>query len=162
MNKKKHIPHPFELFGVECHKGWFDLLKPVFEYVNEYNKDKEEEKQIKFLQIKEKWSSLDIYTNFTTKELDYLIHKAKEKAEHTCEECGSTDNIGTKLNGWMTKMCIECVKKEAVKENHPQLWEKQTDNKRYWVFPNGNVEEIEQIEENDNDMENFTKNIWLI
>ena len=27
MNEKSHIPHPFELFGVECHKGWFDLLK---------------------------------------------------------------------------------------------------------------------------------------
>lgn len=43
MNEKRHIPHPFELFGVECHKGWFNLLKPIFEYVQDYNKDKTEE-----------------------------------------------------------------------------------------------------------------------
>lgn len=55
MNEKSHIPHPFEIFGVECHKGWFELLKPIFSYVQEYNRDKEEEEQIKFLQIKEKW-----------------------------------------------------------------------------------------------------------
>lgn len=155
MNEKQHIPHPFELFGVECHKGWFDLLKPVFEYVNQYNKDKEKEKQIEFLQIKEKLSSLDIYTNFTTTELDYLIQQAEEKAEHTCEECGSTNDIGTRLNGWMTKMCLDCVKKEAVNQNYPQLWERHSDNKRFWIFPNGSVEGIEQIEDEENEINNY-------
>ena len=99
MNEKSHIPHPFEIFGVECHKGWFDILKPIFSYVQEYNKDKKEEEQIKFLQIKEKWGSLDIYTNFSTFKLTKLIEEAQEKADHTCEECGSTENIGVRLNG---------------------------------------------------------------
>jgi hypothetical protein len=154
MNEKQYTPHPFELFGVECHKGWFDLLKPVFEYAEKYNNGKEEEKQIKFLQIKEKMGLLDIYTNFSTPELTKIIEKAKEKADNTCEECGSTTEIGTRLNGWITRMCLNCVKKEAAEKDCPQLWERKTDNKRFWVFPNQNVEEIddfsdcEEIEDN--------------
>ena len=155
MNEKSHIPHPFELFGVECHKGWFELLKPIFSYVQEYNKDKNEEEQIKFLQIKEKWGSLDIYTNFSTFKLTKLIEEAEEKADHTCEECGSTENIGVRLNGWVTTMCFECVKKEATESGYPQLWERNSDNKRFWIFPNDKVEEIEDItEENDNLQDN--------
>ena len=153
MNEKEYIPHPFELFGVECHKGWFDLLKPVFEYVETYNKDKNEEEQIKFLQIKEKWASLDIYTNFSTPELDRIIEEAEEKAEHTCEECGSTTNIGTRLNGWKTTMCLDCVKKEATEMDYPQLWEEDSTKNRFWIFPNGKVEEIEQLHGKEENLE---------
>ena len=145
MNEKSHIPHPFELFGVECHKGWFDLLKPIFEYVQEYNKDKPEEEQNRFLQIKEKWGSLDIYTNFSTFKLTKLIEEAEEKADHTCEECGSTENIGVRLNGWVTTMCLDCAKKEAKEKDCPQLWERNDNNKRYWIMENGKVEEIENM-----------------
>lgn len=53
MNEKSHIPHPFEIFGVECHKGWFELLKPIFSYVQEYNRDKEKEKQRKSINMEE-------------------------------------------------------------------------------------------------------------
>ena len=162
MNKEEHITKQYNLSDVDCHKGWFDLLKPLFEYVEKYNKDKEEDKQIKFIQIKEKWSLLDVYTNFTTEELDYLIEEAKEKAKHTCEECGSVNDVGTKLNGWVCKMCLDCVKKEAANQNYPQLWERYSDNKRFWIFPSGSVEKIEQIEENEENMEVFPKNFWLI
>lgn len=155
MNEKQHIPHPFELFGVECHKGWFDLLKPVFKYVETYNKDKKEEEQIKFLQVKEKWGSLDIYTNFSTPELEKLIDQAEEKSEHTCEECGSTTNMGTRLNGWITTMCLDCVKEEATKRDTPQLWEEHSTEKRFWIFPYNRVEEIEEISEENDDLEKF-------
>ena len=155
MEDTKHIPHPFELFGVECHKGWFDLLKPVFEYVRTYNQDKKEEEQIRFLQVKEKWGSLDIYTNFSTPELTELIKKAEEKADNTCEECGSTTKIGTRLNGWVTTMCLECAKKEATQKDYPQLWEENSTKKRFWVFPHDKVEEIEGLSEKEEEFYNF-------
>lgn len=151
MNEKSHIPHPFEVFGVECHKGWFDLLKPIFEYVQEYNKDKPEEEQIRFLQIKEKWGSLDIYTNFSTFKLTKLIEEAEEKADHTCEECGSTENIGVRLNGWVTTMCLDCAKKEAKEKDCPQLWERNSNNKKYWIMEDGKVEEIENIDDKEDE-----------
>ena len=114
-NKNNYIPHPFELFGIECHKGWYDLLTPVFEYVENYNKDKKDEEQIKFLQIKEKWGGLNIYTNFGNDELFKLIDKAEEESYNVCEECGSRNDVGMRESGWMTTMCLECIKKEAKK-----------------------------------------------
>ena len=146
MNEKRHIPHPFELFGVECHKGWFGLLKPVFDYVKEYNKDKPEDKHIRFTQVKEKWGSLDIYTNFQTPELTKLIQQAEYQSEYTCEECGSVENVGRRLNGWVTTMCLDCAKKEATESNSAQLWEENSTDKRFWIFPDEKVDEIEAIE----------------
>ena len=145
MNEKSHIPHPFELFGVECHKGWFNLLKPIFEYVQDYNKDKTEEEQIRFLQIKEKCGSLNVYTNFVTPKLSKLIEEAEIKSDEVCEECGSTNDVGKRLNGWITTMCLDCVKKEANEKNYPQLWERNSNDKRYWIMEDGKVDEIENI-----------------
>ena len=145
MNEKSHIPHPFELFGVECHKGWFNLLKPIFEYVQDYNKDKTEEEQIRFLQIKEKCGSLNVYTNFVTPKLSKLIEEEEIKSDEVCEECGSTNDVGKRLNGWITTMCLDCVKKEANEKNYPQLWERNSNDKRYWIMEDGKVDEIENI-----------------
>ena len=142
-NKNNYIPHPFELFGIECHKGWYDLLTPVFEYVENYNKDKKDEEQIKFLQIKEKWGGLNIYTNFGNDELFKLIDKAEEESYNVCEECGSRNDVGMRESGWMTTMCLECIKKEVKERDYPQTWKRNLDNKLYFIQPDGTMEEIE-------------------
>ena len=145
-DKKEYIPHPYELFGVECHKGWYDLLTPIFDYVKEYNKDKEEDKQIIFLQIKEKWGHLDISVNFGTRELFDLIEKAEEESYNVCEECGSRDDVGMRETGWMTTMCLDCLKKKVKERDYPQLWRRNSDNNFYWVNPDGTVVEDTEIE----------------
>ena len=142
-NKHNYVPHPFELFGIECHKGWYNLLTPVFEYVENYNKDKKDEEQIKFLQIKEKWGGLNIYTNFGNDELFKLIDKAEEESYNVCEECGSRNDVGMRESGWMTTMCLECIKKEVKERDYPQTWKRNLDNKLYSIQPDGTMEEIE-------------------
>lgn len=142
-NKHNYVPQPFELFGIECHKGWYDLLTPVFEYVENYNKDKKDEEQIKFLQIKEKWGGLNIYTNFGNDELFKLIDKAEEESYNVCEECGSRNDVGMRESGWMTTMCLECIKKEVKERDYPQTWKRNLDNKLYFIQPDGTMEEIE-------------------
>lgn len=139
----EQIPYPFELFGVECHKGWYDLLIPVFEYVKNYNKDKKDEEQIKFLQIKEKWGGLNIYINFGNDELFKLIDKAEEESYNVCEECGSRNDVGMRESGWMTTMCLDCIKKEVKEKDYPQTWKRNLDNKLYSIQPDGTMEEIE-------------------
>ena len=103
---------PFELFNIECGKGWFDLLKPIFEYIESYNKDDSNKEKIEVLQVKEKFGGLRFYTNFQTNELYRLIEEAELKADNTCELCGSTDKVGKTL-GWITTCCEECAKKIA-------------------------------------------------
>ena len=75
----------FELFGVECDSGWYQLILPIIEYVNEYNANIDKQyngdnaasisHKIVFTQIKEKWGTLDISLNFGTKELWDMIEK---------------------------------------------------------------------------------------
>jgi len=140
MNEEKeHIPVPFELFGIECGKGWYKLIEPILKYVEEYNKDKEKENQIEFLQIKEKWGGLRIYTNFGTKELFELIDNAEEESFKTCEFCGSEENVGCTENGWYSTVCLDCVKKMAKERGYPQAWRKNENNILYQINPDGNV-----------------------
>ena len=87
-----------------------------------------------------------MYTNFVTPKLSKLIEEAEIKSDEVCEECGSTNDVGKRLNGWITTMCLDCVKKEAKEKDCPQLWERNSNNKRYWIMEDGKVEEIEAIE----------------
>ena len=100
----------YESFGIECGKGWHDEIKVVIDYIENYNKDKNDDKKICILQIKEKFGGLRIYCNFYTNELESLIRNAEQNCEHICELCGSKENIGKTL-GWITTCCKDCVKK---------------------------------------------------
>ena len=80
---------PYELFDVECGNGWGELLKPIFDYIENYNKDKDDKNKIEVCQVKQKFGTLRFYTSFSTDELDELIEKAENESAHTCELCGS-------------------------------------------------------------------------
>lgn len=133
---------PYELFGIECGNGWLKLLEPIFEYVENYNKDKDEKHKIKFTQIKEKWARLEIYTNFVTRELDDLIEEAGDKSENVCEICGSEENVGCRITGWYTTMCLDCLKKEIKGKKYNQIWVRNSDNKKIIVKQDGTTEEV--------------------
>lgn len=141
-NKGRYIPHPFELFGIECRKGWNSIIEPIIRYIEEYNEGKDEKEQIKILQIKEKYGGLRFYTNFCTPTLEKMIDKAENESYKTCEECGSKKNVGMRLSGWMTTMCMDCLKKEVKEKGYPQAWEK--GKKRFWVNVDGSVEKMKE------------------
>lgn len=124
---------PYELFGVECGKGWENLLKPIFDYINEYNLDKDDYNKIIPVQIKEKFGGLRVYTNFETSTLAKLIHQAEEESYNTCEVCGSKDNVGHTFKGWIRTICLNCIKKEC----------EENDRKTYWK--NSSTEEIHEF-----------------
>lgn len=126
---------PYELFGIECGEGWYKLLQPIFDYIEEYNKDKvnDDEKLIP-LQIKEKFGGLRVYMNFYTDELNKLIEDAEDEAYNTCEICGSKEDIG-QTTGWITTMCRECVKKMAKKSKTGYVnWRSYKDKKLHMIF----------------------------
>lgn len=137
-----YIPYPFELFGVECGKGWNKLIQPLFEYIENYNQNKAKDEQIKVLQVKEKFGSLRYYTNFTTPELRDMIDDAEDRSYHTCEICGSTENIGH-TTGWITTLCHDCVKKNVIENNNHRIWIKDDNNKAYFIFPDKEDEETD-------------------
>ena len=107
MNEERKLKTPFELFGVECGKGWYPLIKPIFDYIEEYNKDKEGEDKMEVLQCKEKFAGLRVYMNFYDDKLRKLIDDAEEKSYNTCEICGKP--CKTHIEGhWWYAMCDDC------------------------------------------------------
>ena len=137
---------PFELFGVECGKGWYKLLTPIFDYVERYNKDKDDEHKMHICQIKEKYGELRVYMNFYDDVIQKLIDDAEEEASHTCELCGSKEDVGMASEGWLTTECHECMKSWCKEHNRPHRWLRYSDNEMYWVNPDSDDELIDKSE----------------
>ena len=108
-NEPKVEPkHPYELFGIECDKGWEKLYQPIIDYIEDYNKDKEGDDRIEILQIKEKFGYLTIYVSKKTDELRSMIEDAEADSYHTCEVCGKHINKPITENHWVYTMCRKC------------------------------------------------------
>lgn len=135
--------HPFELFGIECGKGWRRLILPLFEYIEQYNEGKDDEHSIRVLQVKEKWGGLCFYTNFVTKELSKMIEAAEEDSYNVCEDCGSRENVGLKVSGWNQTLCRKCVGKYAEQSGYPLVWEPVGKDGALWVFSENSEEPYE-------------------
>lgn len=58
---------PYELFGIECGKGWEHLYQPLIDYVEKYNVGKEGNDRMEIHQIKEKFGCYDKETFVLTK-----------------------------------------------------------------------------------------------
>ena len=111
-NEPKVEPkHPYELFGIECDKGWKKLYQPIIDYIEDYNKDKEGDDRIEILQIKEKFGYLTIYVSKKTDELRSMIEDAEADSYHTCEVCGKHINKPITEHHWIYPMCRECFDK---------------------------------------------------
>ena len=96
---------PYELFGIECGKGWKSLYQPILDRIEEINR--ETESNIVPTQIKEKFGRLVFYLNEENDELSKMIKNVFEKSSHICENCGKpTETIDD--GGWLYTLCKDC------------------------------------------------------
>jgi len=64
--------------------------------------------QVVFTQVKEKFSSLRIYSSGGDKYTDAMIAFSESISSKTCEVCGRMDEtVGRNLHGWSKTTCIE-------------------------------------------------------
>ena len=149
-NEKMNLPTPMQLFGIECGKGWYELIIPIAEYIEQYNKDHpENDYPMAFTQIKEKWGGLRVYVNYGTKELYDMIEKAESESYEICETCGSREDVGEKFDGWYETMCHECVLKRAKERNNPLRFRRNSDQRSYLIHPDGHEEDITDFWKNE-------------
>ena len=111
MNKLKT---PYELFGIECGKGWKSLYQPILDKVEEINR-KEPDNPIQILQVKEKFGQLIVYLDRYTDELFDMCMEASEESNHVCEECGSPSEPRMD-KGWIYQLCDKCYDKMKLKQ----------------------------------------------
>lgn len=66
-------------------------------------------KTFRFTQIKEKYGSLRLYTNFVTPNVEKVIEKYEKMSEEYCIYCGKPSTHFTK--GWILFVCSDCYDK---------------------------------------------------
>lgn len=144
-SNEEKLKSPFELFGVECGKGWYKLILPVMEYIGSYNAKHEGESRIIVDQVKEKWGYLEIYVSFenvpddVVNETQRLIDEARREATETCEFCGSKENVGYVLNNWNLTICEDCLHKRLKDRTdwfgseQTSIWKRLSDGKKFDV-----------------------------
>jgi ribosomal protein L37AE/L43A len=108
MKSNNEPKEPYELFGIECGEGWKGLYQPIIDYIEDYNKDKEDEDKIEIYQIKEKFGTLSFYVSKKTDELRKMIEDAEAESYHVCEICGRHINKQIVEHHWVYGMCREC------------------------------------------------------
>lgn len=112
---------PFTLFGFECNDGWFRIILWLSRYLQDYidNQNKWSEKypdkylpvkQIKVVQVKEKFATLRFYTTGGNERTEAIISFAEYMSGFICESTGKTDNIGVNKKGWLKTQHIDNTK----------------------------------------------------
>ena len=105
-------------WGIECGDGWYELIDDLCGTIQHYIDSVEfyrgggwvKPKQIKAVQVKEKFGTLRFYTDIRDERVEGMISVAEYRSSTTCERCGSRNNV-TQSEGWIVTLCNECHKK---------------------------------------------------
>ncbi len=109
--------YPFAVprLGFDVGNGWVPILEELCEKLSKIVPE-----DFKFVQVKEKFAELRVYTNTHRKEFEDLIYEAVLKSQKTCEVCGKEGKQATS-RGWIKTLCTSHTEK-FVSENK-RVWE---------------------------------------
>lgn len=99
-NHKLPISQSCMAFGFEVGDGWFKLIDELSAAIVKISPE------TKASQVKEKFSGLRFYTDFSSDAVDKLIEKAEAESFKICENCGKPGKCRGK--GWLTTLCEKC------------------------------------------------------
>ena len=111
MKKTKKPFTPFELFGVDVHKGWWPIINPIFERIQQLNA---EGADIKIIQVKEKFGDLCFYVQNAPEEIHNMISDAQKRCARTCEDCGQPAQQIVGEQEWIYTLCADCLRKRGI------------------------------------------------
>jgi len=102
-------------FWPEVGIGWYqiiwDLSEELEPLVVAYNDSRDPEfSPFKFIEMKEKFGALRIYTNCGDEAIRRVVGGAEEKSENTCEICGAPGKPGGRY--WIKVLCEEHQKED--------------------------------------------------
>lgn len=99
-------------------QGWLSIIDLLCGSIQNYIDgssvwSKEQEKfvsppQVTCVQMKEKYGGLRFYTNGHNDIVEGMIQMAEYLCDNTCQDCGSTEDVGT-TKGWVSTLCRTCV-----------------------------------------------------
>lgn len=130
LTKKMHEKYPKLFQPCECRfygrnnvadisiwKGWFPLLDRTLDsmqqHVDQHNKYCESRGEATIPQpvifdIKEKFALMRIYIRPSNEFINGLVDAAETESGCICEYCGSNQEVGRQVTGWMKTICKSC------------------------------------------------------
>ena len=90
-------------------KGWYNLFWQCMEDIREPLEKAGLLDKFYFTQVKEKYGSMRLYNNGTTKEVMDILSQYEYLSQFVCETCGKPATITTR--GWILNLCDECGNK---------------------------------------------------
>lgn len=94
----------------ECSSGWNKIICSCIKELIDIGWNK------KICQIKEKFGGLRFYTDTHTDQEWEIIRKYEDLSYHTCETCGTHENVETKGPGWIQSLCKDCRDEQTKKK----------------------------------------------
>lgn len=98
-------------WGVCTGDGWYNILEvlcyQIQSHVDKKQKENPEFPQVEFVQVKEKFGGLRVYTNGADDVVYSLINYAAGMSGCTCEDCGSPGR-NRSYRGWFITHCDSC------------------------------------------------------
>lgn len=114
IQKYRHLFDPEEIihdetkscmaWGIECGNGWYDILDEMMAKIASLNLP-----DFRFSQIKEKFGTLRVYTDYFDEKAERIIVEAERKSAMTCEVCGKSGS--PRGGGWIKTLCDEHERK---------------------------------------------------
>ena len=91
-------------FAFETGEGWYPMIMELMDKIQDIVDANPEYKDLRVVQIKEKFSGLRVYMNYDPEEIDDLIDEYEKKSYHICEVCGE-DGKERENRHWYKTLC---------------------------------------------------------
>ena len=110
VNGKTENLHRYfaKAYGEE--KGDEEVKRQIIK--KDFREVKETIPQLQFVQVKEKYGTLRLYTNYVDDYIDGVVNMAENMSAHTCEICGVPGKLTG--NGWYNTFCRRCAKERNI------------------------------------------------
>lgn len=125
-------------WGIDVGDGWYNIMDALCSSITYYLKYKKKpgadadadenadgEFSVEFVQVKEKFGALRIYTNFGDDAIDSMISLAARLSQLTCDTCGSPGK-NTLIRGWYQTLCEPCRADFCTKRGYTEYLEGNT------------------------------------
>ncbi len=90
-------------WSLDVEDGWYQLIYDTCQKIKLLVKD-----DFRFVQVKEKFGELRMYSNCANDEVEKIIDEATKKSITICEECGEEGKLREDQGHWFRTRCDKC------------------------------------------------------